>query len=106
MNSLVSPCVDGAVRLVKDGNVDPIEGRAEICINNIWGSVCNRGFNAKEAEVICRQVNNSFEGTKNCSANIAYHNHSALSMSRWHCYKEWCGRIWARKWSRLCSVHW
>lgn len=62
MNSLVSPCVDGAVRLVNDGIVDPIEGRVEICINNIWGSVCNRGFNVREAEVICRQINNTFEG--------------------------------------------
>ena len=106
VNSLVSPCVDGAVRLVKDGSVDPIEGRAEICINNIWGSVCNRGFNAREAEVICKQVNNSFEGTRNCCTNIAYHNNTALSMSRWHCYKERCRNVWARKWPCLCSIHW
>lgn len=64
MNSLFSECVDGAVRLVNDGSVDPIEGRVEICINNIWGSVCNRGFSTEEAEVICRQINNTFEGIK------------------------------------------
>ena len=71
VNSLVSQCVDGAVRLVNDGSVDPLEGRVEVCINNIWGSVCNRGFNAREAEVICRQIsNNTFEGIKNVSLII------------------------------------
>ena len=64
VNSLVSQCVDGAVRLVNKSSVNPIEGRVEVCINNIWGSVCNRGFNAREAEVICRQINNTFEGIK------------------------------------------
>lgn len=62
VTSLVSECVDGAIRLVNSGSVDPIEGRVELCINNIWGSVCNRGFNAREAQVICRQINNTFEG--------------------------------------------
>ena len=63
MDSLTSSCVDGDVRLVnKDGRVDQIEGRAEICVNNLWGSICNRGFSEREAKVICRQLSGSFEG--------------------------------------------
>lgn len=62
VSSLASSCVDGDVRLVNNDAVDPVEGRVEICVNDIWGSMCNRGFNAKEADVICRQLNNGFEG--------------------------------------------
>ena len=63
VNILASSCVNGDVRLVnKDDKVDQSEGRVEICVNNIWGSVCNRGFNTDEADVICRQLNGGFDG--------------------------------------------
>ena len=56
MNSLASLCNDGDLRLVNYGMVDPAEGRVEVCVNGIWGSVCNKGFNSGEATVICRQL--------------------------------------------------
>ena len=32
------------------------EGRVEICINNIWGSVCDASWDIREAGVVCYQL--------------------------------------------------
>ncbi len=47
-------CSDGAVRLI--GGDDILEGRLEVCINNAWGTVCQRGFSSDEAAVVCRYL--------------------------------------------------
>ena len=53
---MVSPssCEDGDVRLVNSSNV--LEGRLEVCVNHIWGTVCSRGFGTSEARVVCRKL--------------------------------------------------
>lgn len=52
---LSEPCRErGAVRLV--GSANMTEGRLEICIDDIWGSVCNDGFDVNAARVVCRQL--------------------------------------------------
>ncbi len=52
----ISPtdCRDGAVRLVNGNNL--LEGRLEVCFNRVWGTVCDSGFNADDAQVICNQL--------------------------------------------------
>ena len=51
-------CSDGEVRLV-DGSTE-YEGRVEICINRMWGTICNRRYysywGTAEAKVVCRQL--------------------------------------------------
>ena len=47
-------CVNGAIRLV--GGSDQYEGRLEICINNVWGTVCDNMFDTRDAAVACRQL--------------------------------------------------
>ena len=53
--------MDGAVRLI-DGAINVTEGRLEICINGVWGTVCNDGltdhdgFDIDAARVVCRQL--------------------------------------------------
>ena len=32
------------------------EGRLEICVGELWGTVCNDGFDINAAQVVCRQL--------------------------------------------------
>lgn len=50
-----SRCEDGDMRVVNGSSV--LEGRLEVCINNAWGTVCDRGFGSSEARVVCRKIN-------------------------------------------------
>ena len=45
-----------------DGAINVTEGRLEICVNGVWGTVCNDGltsndgFDIDAARVVCRQL--------------------------------------------------
>lgn len=53
-----SNCVDGDVRLV-NGSA-PYEGRVEICYDGVWGSVCDSGWDNRDASIVCLQM--GFQG--------------------------------------------
>ncbi len=54
------PCAEeGAIRI--QGGVR--EGRVEVCMNNIWGSVCSDFWNDVNARVACRQLGLPSTGT-------------------------------------------
>ena len=55
-----APCVTGDIRLA-DANI-PNEGRIEICMNNVWGTVCDDGWGDTDATVVCRQLGYSVTG--------------------------------------------
>ena len=47
-------CTTGDVRLV--GGVLESEGRLEVCINQVWGTVCSRSWSSADSRVACRQL--------------------------------------------------
>ena len=50
----VAPQNNAAVRLA--GGRNRYEGRVEIQLNQIWGTVCDDSFDNREATVVCKQL--------------------------------------------------
>ena len=55
-------CSNGDVRLAEGGTA--LEGRVEICWNNVWNTVCDDGWNTPDARVVCRQLGYSAIGNR------------------------------------------
>ena len=51
---LVPACPNGEIRLV--GGSNDREGRVEICLNEVWGTVCDDFWGIEDARVVCRQL--------------------------------------------------
>ena len=47
-------CTTGEIRLT-DGTTQ-YEGRVEVCINGVWGTVCDYGWDTREAYAVCHQL--------------------------------------------------
>ena len=56
----MSNCTHGNIRLV--GGETEREGRVEVCINGLWGSVCSSGWDARDANVTCRHAGYPSQG--------------------------------------------
>ena len=52
-NTTLPECNSGDIRLV--GGERDSEGRVEICVQGFWGTVCDSGWDQREALVACRQ---------------------------------------------------
>ena len=47
-------CTSGQIRLA--GSTFPNEGRVEMCINGVWGTVCDHFWGQSDAAVVCHQL--------------------------------------------------
>ena len=58
--TIAAPCTTDQLRLV--GSNIPNEGRVEICMNNVWGTVCDDSWSSTDATVVCQQLGYSTQG--------------------------------------------
>ena len=49
-----SNCSNATLRIV--GGPSQLEGRLEVCLNNVWGTVCGFNWDNNDAAVACRQL--------------------------------------------------
>ena len=63
-----APCITGQVRLAGGNIVN--EGRVEICMNNVWGTVCSNSWGYSDAAVVCQQLN--YSAQRECQRYIHY----------------------------------
>ena len=59
-------CDEGSIRLV--GGDSDLEGRLEVCLDQVWGTVTDFFFNLPDARVACRQLGH--DDTCECRTKI------------------------------------
>ena len=57
---IITACRAGDLRL--QGSAVQGSGRVEVCINDIWGTVCDNLWSSNDARVVCRQLGFSVIG--------------------------------------------
>ena len=90
---LCTVCPPGDVRLVGGSVAD--EGRVELCSNNVWGTICDDGFDERDANVICRQLGYPDQGiTKMDNYSCISHNYYLT-----RCYSKAISILWFWYWT-------
>ena len=47
-------CTEGSVRLLFGSTTR--SGTVQVCVNDTWGSICDRSWDSRDATVTCRQL--------------------------------------------------
>lgn len=55
-DSDISDCITGDVRLIGGTTSAPNEGTVEVCINRVWATICDDGWNTDSANIVCNQL--------------------------------------------------
>ena len=57
---VVAECSTGSVRLVN--GADKYEGQAQVCVNGVWGTICDNGWDKSDSDAFCGELGFSSYG--------------------------------------------
>ena len=64
-------CSGNEIKLVNGSEGQ--SGRVEVCLDGLWGTVCDDGWDVNDATAVCRQLGHNGTGTlmssTNCGSN-------------------------------------
>ena len=56
----IGTCIEGDVRLSSfegyDSSTDYVSGEVQVCVNEVFGSVCDTSWDNQDASVVCSQL--------------------------------------------------
>ena len=87
-------CTEGDIRLL--GGTTLLEGRVSLCKNNVWGTVCDSGWQSIDATVVCRQLGFSVAGRYK---HKTFYYNTICICSWFRIYCSWKCIFWPRNWA-------
>ena len=71
VNCTIAECTKEAVRLV--GGMNETDGQVEICLDGLWGTVCDSIWTDREAKVVCKQLGFPYTGIYIRVIKLSFH---------------------------------